>query len=311
MGHIVCRLAKPSINHDIMAFRDYSNNDRFDRNKEGYRADPRDFDNRSNWYDDHDYEQPSWRDAHDRAQAKYLSSNWREEPERRGHATDWERHDYYRPPFGTARPYANDDSDPYIRDERRLRERGEMIYGRDYGRAQDDHYYYNPRAYDRDRGFDRDREYNARRDYNRRDRWGSENLDAQQNFERDRPDFRGGGWDQGESMRSRHSQPGPYERDAFERDRGYPNEHHRRSADRRAGYTNDPNAWSSMEHDWNNDHYYGGGRNRTGDYGSSNEPYDWRDNFGKDRVSSRSGRGTTTGWAGGDRSLGSSDLGSS
>jgi hypothetical protein len=167
-----------------------------------------------------------------------------------------------------------------------------MQYGRDYGRAASNYYYQNRRQYDP-----------------RDERWGSENLDAQQNYERDRPDFRGGGWDQGEPMRSRHGQPDQYERRAFEADRGYRNEDHDRDARRAGRYTRDPNAWSSMEHDWN-EHYYGGGRNRTGDYGSSDEPYDWRDNFGKDRTYSRSGRGTTTGWTGGDRSLGSSDLGS-
>lgn len=300
-----------------MAFRDYSNNDPFDRADERRYRDPRAFDDRSDYPDerearyrygnDHDESRGGYHE-----QSRYADTNWRNGPAPRNR---------YVPPLErNGGPYrdngsyndremrASQDSyndrysrdrysdDPYLRDQRRLREQGEMRYGRDYGYADGSYYYYDHR-----RQAELDDEYGLR--------YGSENVDAQQNYERDRPNFRGGGWDQGESMRSSHSMPSRREREAFEGDRGYERDTSRRSAREQGRYSSQPDAWSSMEHDWNGEHYYGGGHNRTGDYGSSGERYNWRDNFGRDRTSSRSGRGTTTGWAGGDRSLGSSDLG--
>jgi hypothetical protein len=307
-----------------MAFRDYSNNDPFDSDDRRRYRDPRTFDDRSEYRDDRRSNQPrdadwrndEWRgaqdghddmrrdmyrdDPRDQSASRYADTNWRNGPAPRNrYIPPLERHggedDRYMQ-SGSRRFDRGDD--PYIRDQRRLQDRGEMQYGRDYGYA-DNHYYYDSRP---------QRDDDRHRSSNRQGR-GSENVDAQQNYERDRPNFRGGGWDQGESMRSSHSMPGRQERDAYESDRGYERDTHDRSARQRGRYSSEPDAWSSMEHDWNGDHYYGGGQNRTGDYGSSGERYNWRDNFGRDRTSSRSGRGTTTGWTGGDRSLGSSDLG--
>lgn len=245
-----------------MAFRDYSNNDPFDRDRRGFEPDPRAYDNRSNW--ERNSNRPEYR---------YQNDSRSFDPRDRYNEED--RGEYYRAEFGAGRSWRDDD-DPYIHDQRMLRERGEMQRGRDYGYA-DNHYYYNE-----GRG-------NDPRDLRGRDmrRGMSENVDAQQNYERDRPNFRGGGWDQGESMRSSHMNGGREERQAYSNDRG--------------GYTSDPNAWSSMEHDWNNDRYYGGS-NRTGDYGSRGEEYNRRDNFGNDRFYSRSAHR--------DRSRGSREHGS-